>query len=129
MPAQFPKTPRGRFNFNFGVGRRTVDSLGWKSHPLIPPMGGRTFFMVRSTNRFAITGVTRNNVGATLGNCDVRLFKADTDQLIAITISDGSGNFTFTIGTNEGWYWIEAYLSGAPDRAGTSLRTLAAVMV
>lgn len=126
MPAQFPK---GQSSQRIGIGRRTIDRLGWSSNPRQSPRGERTFLWLRNTSRFGVSGVTRNNVGTALGDCEVRLFKSDTDQLVAITTSDGSGNFTFTIGTNAGWYWIEAYKAGGTDVAGTSLRTLAAVMV
>ena len=106
-----------------------VDRLGWNSNPFIAPMGTKTFKSPKFYGKFGIAGITRDSVGTVLGNCDVRLFKSDTDQEVGLTTSDGSGNFTFLIGTNEGWYWIEAYKAGAPDVAGTSVRTLAAVMV
>jgi hypothetical protein len=130
MPAQYIATPRGRYACRFGIGQRTVDTLRHDDHPLRSPRGEAVFRSPKFYGRFQITGVTRDSAGATLGSCDVRLFKADAnDQEVGFTVSDGSGNFTFNLGTNEGFFWIEAYKSGSPDVAGTSLRTLAAVMV
>jgi hypothetical protein len=128
--AQYIGMPRGRFAQRNGVGTRTVDLMLRATNPRRNPHGEGVFKSPKFYGRFQIAGVTRDSVGTPLGSCDVRLFKADSkDQEVAITVSDGSGNFTFNIGTNEGYFWIEAYKSGSPDLAGTSLRTLVAVMV
>ena len=127
MPAQTIGTPRGRFAQRNGVGRRMIDRLGWNSNPFIAPMGTKTFKSPKFYGKFSVSGTTRDSTGNPLPSCQVRLFKSDSDQMVGITTSDGSGNFTFTIGTNEGYFWIEAYLPGGTDVAGTSLRTLAAI--
>ena len=121
MPAQYPK---GQTSLRNGIGRRMIDRLGWSSNPWRSPRNEGTFVSPKFYGRFSISGVTRDSSGSPLGLCDVRLFKSDTDQEVGFTTSDGSGNYTFTLGTNEGNYWIEAYKSGSPDLAGTSVRTL-----
>ena len=127
MPAQYPGVPRGRFALRNGVGRRMVDRLGWNSNPIKSPRGEGTFISPKFYGKFTLSGITRDSVGSPLGLCDVRLFKADNfDQEVGFTTSDAGGNFTFNLGTNEGYYWIEAYKAGSPDLASTSVRTLVA---
>jgi hypothetical protein len=76
-----------------------------------------------------LSGVTRDSTGAALGSCTVHLFLTQGDIETNETISDTSGNFSFNVGTGTGTkYYIVAYLPGAPDRAGTSLNTLAPIL-
>ena len=117
MPAQYP---RGNFPARCGQGGQR----GWR--PTFEPRG-TGFRSAKFYGRFGISGVTRDSTGVALGSCEVRLFKADASEaLVATTTSDGSGNYSFSLGINSGYYWIEAYKSGSPDVAGTSVRTLVA---
>lgn len=75
---------------------------------------------------YTITGVTKNNAGAALGGCVVKLFNTATDILEQTTISDGSGNYSFVIDKTKSWY-VVSYKAGAPDVAGTSVNTLVGV--
>ena len=71
-----------------------------------------------------ITGVTRDNTGAALGNCEVHLFRTATDVEVDQVTSDASGNFTLN-GTGLGQtYYIVAYKAGGTDVAGTTVNTL-----
>lgn len=72
---------------------------------------------------FRLSGVTRDSVGAPLGNCRVHLFNS-ADVEIAETVSNGSGVFSFTTDKNSGTFYLVAYLPGSPDRAGTTANTL-----
>lgn len=129
MPAQSIGVPSGRFALRCGIGQRMIDTALHDDHPLRGPNGVATFRSAKFYGRFQIVGVTVDSTDTPIGGMDVRLFKADAyDQEVGFTVSDGSGNFTFNLGTNEGYYWIEIYKSGAPDLAGTSARTLVAVM-
>ena len=76
--------------------------------------------------RFSLVGVTRDASDVALGNCVVKLFEAATDIKIAQTTSDGSGNFSFNVGTNAGFFYYVYYKAGSPDVAGTSVNTIAA---
>ena len=70
-----------------------------------------------------ITGVTRDSTGAALGGVSLEVFRVD-GTLASRTTSDGSGNYTTDpvgLGTR---YQIDAYLTGSPDRAGTTQNTL-----
>ena len=89
-----------------------------------PPGSG--FTSPKFYGSFSITGVTRDSTGAVLGSCEVHLFQTGFDIEIAQTTSDGSGNFTFIIGNNAGYFYIVAYKAGSPDVAGTTVNTLAA---
>lgn len=84
----------------------------------------RTLF----SGTFTISGRTRDEDGVPLGSCAVHLFETATDIEVAETISDGSGNYTFTVGDNAATYYVVAYKPGAGafDRAGTTVNTLAA---
>lgn len=72
---------------------------------------------------FSVSGVTRDSAGAALGNCVVELFLAGSNTQLGVTTSDGSGNYSFTIGTNQAVF-LRAYKSGAPDLAGTTVNTI-----
>src|ERR1019366_9086709 len=69
-----------------------------------------------------ITGATLDSTGAALAACTVELFRTDTNQVQAVTISDGSGNYTFTSPGNFNFY-VVAYKAGSPDVAGTTVNT------
>lgn len=86
---------------------------------------------IQDSTLWKLNGVTRDNTGAPLGNCEVVAF--ETGQLFVggapvegRTISDGSGNYTIPVGRVT-HYEVIAYLAGSPDRAGISLRTLTPV--
>lgn len=69
----------------------------------------------------ALTGVSRDNAGAALGNCTVELYHGK--KMIAGTTSDASGNFTFT-NPGSGPFRI---LFDKPGFAGLTSETLVAV--
>ncbi len=73
---------------------------------------------------FTISGVTRDATGGALANCLVDLFNTATDVREQSTISDASGVYSFIVDKTQFWY-VVAYLDGAPDLAGTSVNTLA----
>jgi len=73
---------------------------------------------------FSLSGVTRDSTGSALGSCVVKCFEAATDIEVGITTSDGSGNFSFSLGNNAGFFYLVAYKPGSPDVAGTSVNTL-----
>ena len=73
----------------------------------------------RATNRFTVSGVTRDNTGAALGACKVLLLKGEATELVAATVSDGSGNFSFTV-AESGGYMALAF-NGGRDRRGASI--------
>ena len=123
MPAQ---NPRGRNPNRVSIGRFHPTGL-WKGTPGYG--GGTNFKSKKFTGSFVITGITRDSVGAALGNCVVHLFQAGTDIEVAETTSDGSGNFSFSIGNNAGFFYIVAYKAGAPDLSGTTVNTLIAAPV
>jgi hypothetical protein len=124
MPGGTAQMPRGRFSARVGQGRFRPTGLWWQTPGY---GGGYRFQSPKFYGSFSITGVTRDSAGAALGTCIVHLFETPTDIEVAQTTSDGSGNFTFTIGNNAGYFYIVAYKAGAPDVAGTSINTLIAV--
>jgi hypothetical protein len=72
---------------------------------------------------WSISGVTRDTNSAALGAVTVDLFRSVDDLWLATTVSDASGNYAF-YSTILGPYYCVAYLSGSPDRAGTTVQTL-----
>ena len=79
-------------------------------------------------NTVAPVGITKNSAGVALPNCRVDLFKVDAqEQYLATTYSDASGNYSFTVGSNSGYFFCRAYLPGSPDLAGTTTDTVVAV--
>ena len=71
-----------------------------------------------------VVGVTKNSLGVPLAGVTVDLFHSDSDVKVATVISDGSGNFSFSVGIGEAYYAV-AYLAGSPDMAGTTRNNLA----
>lgn len=118
---------------------------------LVPVETGRKCLLnnfVQATNRFTLSGVSRDSTGAALGNCRVVLYEtgriavdglthaqmpsagnpekveADTESpVVAEMISDGSGNFSFNTPMNTA-YQITGYKAGSPDVAGITVNTL-----
>lgn len=81
----------------------------------------------RPAIKFTLTGTTVDAGGNALGGVTVDLFRTGDNSWVARTVSDGSGNFTFTLGDNAGTFFTRTYLAGSPDVAGTSVNTLVAV--
>lgn len=83
--------------------------------------GGRLLPSVKLT----ISGVTKDETGAPSGGFTVYLFDMTTGLpvLSQTTVSDGSGNYSFTVG--RGPYWAVDYRTGSPDKGGVTTRPLA----
>jgi hypothetical protein len=84
---------------------------------------------VQATDRFALTGVTRDGTGAALGNCRVVAFETGRigvegiEATVGETISDESGNYTLEVSLNTSHQLI-AYKAGSPDVAGITKNTI-----
>lgn len=78
----------------------------------------------RCTNRFSISGVTRDSAGTQLDACDVVLYESATDLPVARTVSGASGDYSITLGNNAGFFYVVAYKDGSPDVFGTTVDTL-----
>lgn len=72
---------------------------------------------------FEISGVSRDSTGAVLGDCTIDLFQTGGDILTQSTVSNVSGNFSFS-NPGTGAFYIVAYKTGSPDVAGTTVNTL-----
>lgn len=97
-----------------GIGKRMTRGPGRFNSP-------RAFY-----GAFHISGVTRDSTGAALGNCTVHIYDTGTDTKQATTVSDGSGNYSVSLATNSGFFYVVAYLPGSPDVAGTTVNTVTA---
>jgi hypothetical protein len=86
----------------------------------------RAFVSPRFYGLFTISGRTLDSAGAPLGNCIVHLFQYGTDIETDQTTSDGSGNYSFSIGNNAGYWYVTGTKTG-PALAGISIDTLVAV--
>ncbi len=78
-------------------------------------------------NYWLLTGVTRDSAGAALGGCVVDLFTTSDDVLRFSTVSDASGNFSFSLPSNGWTCYLVAYKAGSPDVAGVTVNTLTPV--
>lgn len=94
-----------------------------RSMPVVRSFADGTAPIFEERN-YTITGVTKNSSGAALGSVTVKLFNQATDILVASTISDASGNYSFIVDKTQLYYEV-AYLAGSPDVAGTTVNTLA----
>lgn len=73
-----------------------------------------------------VFGVTKDSTSTPLGGVTVSLFLTSTNTLMGQTISDGSGNYNFTLFNPSGPFYVVAYLAGSPDVAGTTVNTIVA---
>lgn len=76
----------------------------------------------QATDRWLISGVTKDDAGSPLGNCRVVALETgriqkDGSAIVGETISDGSGNYTIEVPMNTA-YEVIAYKPGSPDVAG-----------
>lgn len=78
------------------VGR--IDSGG-------PTFNSRLTQPLPFTQRFSVIGTTYDSVGSVLANCTVLLLDRSAGVVVAETISDGSGVFTFTVDSNSTERW------------------------
>lgn len=72
-----------------------------------------------------IAGTTRDENGTQLAACTVHLFESTSDLEVAMTTSDASGNFSFTV-QGAGPYYLVAHKSTPLERGGGSVRTILA---
>lgn len=76
--------------------------------------------------RQQISGVTLDSAGAPLGSVEVKVIRTEDTLLIGTTTSDPTtGAWTLQLWAGGPFFLVE-YKTGAPDRAGTSVRTLVA---
>lgn len=77
---------------------------------------------------FTISGTTKDETGAALpgATCYLMDMSDGTPRLVQTTISDGSGNYSFSVGGGIN-YWIVDYKVGSPDKAGATLNTLTGI--
>lgn len=89
-----------------------------------------------TTQRFMITGVTRDNGGNPLGNCLIYIMDvtrmypnaaAGANPIIAIGTSDNSGNYSIQVIGNGIPYQVIGYLPGNPDVGGITIDTITPV--
>ena len=76
---------------------------------------------------YTIEGYTKKGADSSvLPSCTVYLFRTDTKAYVDATTSDASGYYSFTVDNNTVEYFLVAYLDGAPDMAGTTIKTVVA---
>lgn len=87
--------------------------------------GNRLFERKLGRINMIMSGVSRDAVGATLGNCQVLIFRTEDKTLVAETTSDASGNWSVLI-MKGGPFFLVEYKEGTPV-FGTSANTLVPV--
>lgn len=74
--------------------------------------------------RAQISGVTRDSTTNPLANCTIQVLSADGTLLAYSTTSDGNGNYEAYVEDPTLNYKVDAYKTGSPDVAGTTINTL-----
>lgn len=70
---------------------------------------------------FSLSGMTINSAGVFIPFVTVLLFRTSDNVFIASTTSDAGGNYSFTgLPNNTTDYFVNGYLTGAPDLFGTT---------
>lgn len=129
LPIDFETSGRAvnlrSLGFTYEHADQARDRLNWGPPQTMPlPVDGIWIAQTdwAASNR-ALIGVSRDSTGAILGGCVIDLFVSGSDQLIAATVSDVSGVFSFG-NPGTGPFYIVAYKAGSPDVAGTTVNTL-----
>lgn len=78
------------------------------------------------TSRMTLSGTSRDSAGATLGLCQVLVFRTEDKSFVAETTSDASGAWSIDLLVGGPFFLVE-YKAGSPDVSGTSLNNLAPV--
>ena len=86
---------------------------GLRRHPIFAPTAFR--------GAYIIAGVTLDSGGAPLAGCMVMLY-TESDVLVAQTVSDGSGAYSFAVGFNGNYYLVATAPTG--DAAGATPPTV-----
>ena len=73
---------------------------------------------------YQIGGLTRAFDGSALDGCNVNLFLTATNQLLATTVSDSTGAYTFGVPDNTTTYYVTSYKVGSPDVTGMTRNDL-----
>lgn len=83
-------------------------------------------FLLPAIN-LTVSGVTKDETGAASGGFTVYLMDMlnGVPRVTQTTISDGSGNYSFSVG--RGGYWAVSYKDGSPDKAGATSNKLAGI--
>lgn len=58
---------------------------------------------------YAVTGVTRDNVGAALAGCVVALYRAGSLELVAQGMSNGAGAYALPAPNNAGLFYVASF--------------------
>ena len=106
--------------------------------PILPKSFGQHMmeYYTETSQKYMITGVTRDGAGNPLGGCRVVVFQtnkitSNTDQYSnpyeGETVSDGGGNYSIQMDSNE-IFQIIAYLPGSPDVAGITINTITPIV-
>lgn len=101
-----------------GLGKRT----GPNEAPAFQPMFGS--YKQKFRGNFSITGTAYDSNNATVSEARIELHDSRSVYEYAETVSDGSGNYSFTVPWNSSQYQILAYKTGSPDIAGVTVDTL-----
>ena len=110
---------------------RTFARAGWAaSHFREATKRGATnqtlrYRPVGAAVNLSLSGVTRTGAGAALGLCSLVLLQTGGDIPTQRQTSNAGGGYQFD-NPGSGPFRVDAYLAGAPDRAGTTRNDLAA---
>jgi len=75
----------------------------------------------------SMSGVMRDYSGVPLGNCVVQLYRTNDKVFIEEAISDGDGNYLFTVDDGVTQFFVKAYKDGTPNVFGVTDRDLTGV--
>jgi hypothetical protein len=106
-------------------GLQQTDKLGLTNTTIVNrgQVGTVVYRSPGGVANFVISGVSRDSSGVALGSCTIALMQTGGDILTQTTISDASGNFSFS-NPGSGPFYLVAYKVGSPDVAGTTVDTL-----
>lgn len=106
-----------------GGGGSPVFTAGFRS-----PVPMADFYIPRKQPaRYVINGTTYDDTGAALAGVTVEVFETLANRLVAVVVSDASGNYYADVSASPGTtFFAVGYKTGSPDVAGTTRADLTA---
>jgi hypothetical protein len=101
-------------------------AIAYAPHPRII-RASRGIEHYKSLSFYIIGGITKSASGAALPGCAVKLYRTSDDVMVASTVSNASGQYSFSVTSPSTLFYCRAYKTGSPDLAGTTLNTLVGI--
>jgi hypothetical protein len=75
---------------------------------------------VQDSHTWRISGLVQTSSSVPVSGATIKVFRSDTNALVATTVSNASGQWSVQVPINYVNYWATGFLAGSPDIYGTT---------